>query len=121
MIVLLLASGCTALVRIEKNVPGATVKIDGRVVGKTPLELNLSDGIWEDFSVVIEKPGYSILRTRLHKEPKVGTFIAGMFLCWPLLLWTYGPEPYQNFELVGELYPAVSAGSYPKKKTCFKI
>ncbi len=102
LLVSLTVSGCSTLVRIETSVPGAVVKLDGQVIGKTPLEVNLSDGIWKDFSVVIEKPGYSILRTRLRKEFKVDAFIAGMILCWPLLLWTYGPEPYQNFELVEE-------------------
>ncbi len=99
LIAIVMLSSCSTLVRIETNVPDATVKIDGQVVGKTPLEVNLSDAIWEKYDVVIEKNGYAVIRSRLNKEFKVGTFIGGLFV-WPLLLWTYGPEPNQNFELV---------------------
>lgn len=98
LVAIVLLSSCSTLVRIETSVPDATVKIDGQVVGKTPLEVNLSDAIWEEYDVVIEKDGYVVLRSRLNKEFKVGTFIGGLII-WPLLLWTYGPEPYQNFEL----------------------
>jgi hypothetical protein len=95
---MVMLSSCSTLVRIETSVPDATVKLDGQIIGKTPLEVSLSDGIWEKYDVVIEKPGYAVIRSRLNREFKVGTFIGGLFV-WPLLLWTYGPEPNQNFEL----------------------
>ena len=98
LISVLVLGSCATLVTIETNVPDATVKLDGQVIGKTPIETKLSDGIWEKYLVVIEKPGYAVFRGSLRREFKVGTFIGGLFL-WPLLLWTYGPEPYQTFEL----------------------
>jgi hypothetical protein len=101
LVAIMFLTSCATLVRIETNVPDATVKLDGQVIGKTPLETKLSDGIWEKYYVVIEKPGYSVLRSSLRREFKVGTFIGGLFI-WPLLLWTYGPEPYQNFEIQKE-------------------
>jgi hypothetical protein len=101
LVSVLLLSSCATLVRIETNVPGAKLKLDGQTVGSTPVEKSLSDAIWENYDVVIEKDGYRVLRTRLNKEFKVGTFIGGLFL-WPLLLWIYGPEPNQLFELEKE-------------------
>jgi PEGA domain len=98
LVSIMIMSSCATLVRIETNVPDAKVKLDGQSIGTTPVEKSLSDGIWENYNIVIEKDGYRTLRTRLNKEFKVGTFIGGLFL-WPLLLWVYGPEPIQFFEL----------------------
>jgi hypothetical protein len=101
LIAVLFMSGCATLVRIETNVPDAKVRLDGQPIGSTPLEKSLSDAIWKNYDILIEKAGYHVLRTRLNKEFKVGAFIGGLFI-WPLLLWTYGPEPYQTFELEKE-------------------
>ncbi len=98
LVLILIMSSCATLVRIETDIPDAKVKLDGQSIGNTPVEKSLSDGIWENYDIVIEKDGYRTLRTRLNKEFKVGTFIGGLFL-WPLLLWVYGPEPIQFFEL----------------------
>jgi hypothetical protein len=98
LIATLFLGGCATMVRIETEVPDAKVKLNGQLVGSTPVTRSLSDAIWENYDVVIEKDGYKTFRGRLNKEFKVGTFIGGLFV-WPLLLWTYGPEPYQTFEL----------------------
>jgi hypothetical protein len=98
VVLILIMSSCATLVRIETDVPDAKVKLDGQTIGTTPVEKSLSDGIWENYDIVIEKDGYRTLRTRLNKEFKVGTFIGGLII-WPLLLWVYGPEPIQFFEL----------------------
>jgi hypothetical protein len=86
------------MVHIETSVPDAKVTINGQMAGSTPVSKSLSDAIWENYDIVIEKDGYKTVHTRLQKEFKVGTFIGGL-LVWPLLLWTYGPEPYQTFEM----------------------
>ncbi len=91
-------AGCATMVRIETDVPGANVKINGQSVGTTPVVRNLSDAIWENFNVEIAKDGYKTFHGTLAKEFKVGALIGGLIM-WPLLLWTYGPQPYQNFEL----------------------
>ena len=98
VIAVILSTGCATLVRIDTDVPDAEVRLNGQPSGSTPVSKSLSDAIWENYDVIIEKAGYRTVRARLNKEFKVGTFIGGLFL-WPLLLWTYGPEPYQFFEL----------------------
>lgn len=94
-----LLASCSTLVRIDTpDAPGATVKLDGKVLGKTPLEKELSDAIWENYEVEIAKEGFKTYYGELEKELKVGTFIGG-FLIWPFWLWTYGPESYQQIDL----------------------
>jgi len=91
-------SGCATMVRIDTNVPDAKITINGQPVGTAPVTTSLSDAIWENYTFTIQKDGYKTVRGVLNKEFKVGTFIGGLFL-WPLLLWTYGPQPFQTFEL----------------------
>ena len=97
LIALLLAS-CATMVRIETNIPGATVKINNEKAGSTPVVKSLSDFAFANYNVIIEKEGYETINTQLAKEVKAGTLIGGLFI-WPLLLWCYGPMPYQAFEL----------------------
>ncbi len=63
--------------------------------------MDLSDGIWKNYDIVVEKDGYQTYRGRLKKEVKIGTFIGGFFL-FPFWLWVYGPESYQNIYLEPE-------------------
>ncbi|MBN1242135.1 MAG: PEGA domain-containing protein [Spirochaetales bacterium] len=92
--------GCSTMVRIETSVPGATVRMKGVVIGETPFQTKLTNAIWEEHSVVVEKDGYRTLRTDLDKEFKGGNLVVGAVLFWPLLLWSYGPESRQYLELV---------------------
>ena len=93
-----LLASCATMVRIETNVPGATVKINNQKVGKTPLQKSLSDFAFQEYDVTIEKEGYEILNTQLAKEAKVGPIVGGIFFIFPFL-WCYGPSPYQYFDL----------------------
>ncbi|MDZ7797367.1 MAG: PEGA domain-containing protein [Candidatus Marinimicrobia bacterium] len=59
LVIALLLTGCSTLVRIDTpNTPGATVKVDGKVWGNTPVEKELSDAIWENYAVEVSKKGY---------------------------------------------------------------
>ncbi|MDZ7821884.1 MAG: PEGA domain-containing protein [Candidatus Marinimicrobia bacterium] len=99
LVITLLLTSCSTLVRIDTpNAPGATVKVDGKVWGNTPVEKELSDAIWETYPVEVTKEGYKPYQGELEKELKVGTFIGG-FIIWPFWLWTYGPESYQEIDL----------------------
>lgn len=98
LLVTLLFTSCSTMVRIETDVPGATVKINNQKVGTTPVVKNLSDAIWQEYHIEISKDGYDTVRTKLDKEIKVGQLIGGLFV-WPILFWSYGPVAYQNFEL----------------------
>jgi hypothetical protein len=99
-IVMLLISSCSTMVRIDTpDVRGATVRLDGEKLGTAPIEKKLSNGIWNQYDVVIEKDGYRTYRAPLRKEVKVGNLIGGILLFWPGLLWVYGPQASQTIEL----------------------
>jgi hypothetical protein len=98
----LLISGCSTMVAIQTDPEGASVKINGQPVGKTPLTTELSNFDFDDYVVEVKKDGYEPLTAALQKEFKVGQFIVGLLLWWPELLWVYGPKPLQTFELERE-------------------
>ena len=84
-------------INISTNVPAATVVIDGKMLGETPLtsvELKNKSG---SYHITIEKEGYKTYNGLLWKEFKKGPMtavITGYFLCLlvlPMLLWLYLP------------------------------
>ena len=85
--------------RFETNEPGAQVMIDGENIGITPTQVKMSNAIWEDPDVLIKKEGFKDLRLGLDKEVKGVNLVCGLILWWPSLLWVYGPEKNQYFEL----------------------
>ena len=101
LLFLVLVTSCVSSTRvvINSNVEGATVYIDGVEVGTTPVEVQLSNAIWEDPDIVLKKEGYHDLQTHLYKETKSTNLICGLLLFWPSLLYVQGPKPIQNFIL----------------------
>ena len=87
---------CTTLVRIESEPPDAKVYLNRQPSGTTPLSISLSNFIFNEYDISIEKEGFEDLESRLNKEFKVAPFVGGLFV-WPLLLWVYGPEDYQAY------------------------
>jgi hypothetical protein len=99
LIFMVVLSSCVTPVRIDSDVPAADVFINGEKVGKTPTVVELSDFIFSNYDVVIEKEGYTPYYGSIRKEFKTGRFIWGFFgggITWP---WVYGPKPYQTFYL----------------------
>ncbi len=99
LVLCVLLASCSTMVSIRTNVPGAKVKVDGEVIGKTPLEESFTNFDFADPVVEISKDGYKPVKTTFHKEFKVGAFVCGLLLWWPELLYVYGPKPVQSFEL----------------------
>ncbi|MDR3249188.1 MAG: PEGA domain-containing protein [Treponema sp.] len=104
IIFILLASmlmGCVTRnsVLFETNVPGATVQVDGVLLGETEFTAVMSNGVWKKGNVVIEKEGYKTLHTTLEKEIVLINLIFGWILWWPSLLWCYGPSIYKHLDL----------------------
>jgi hypothetical protein len=91
--------GCTTLVQIQTDPKDAKVYIDNQPIGKSPVTKDLSNFVFNEYLLRIEKPGYKPLITELHREVKVGNLVVGILLCWPLLLWCYGPDQYYTYEL----------------------
>jgi hypothetical protein len=100
LLAVLLVTGCSTLVRIDTSEPGATVILNRKEIGETPLEKKLSNDVFKKYDVIIKKDGYKTIHSELEKEVKAGPIIGGLFFLWPLFLWCYGPEAYQEFELV---------------------
>ncbi|MBN2874298.1 MAG: PEGA domain-containing protein [Spirochaetales bacterium] len=102
VLMVFLFSGCVTNtnVRFETSEPGAMVMIDGESIGTTPAQVQMSNAIWEDPDVLIKMEGYKDVRAGVDKEVKGVNLIFGLILWWPSLLWVYGPEANQYYELI---------------------
>ena len=99
VLIVSILTSCATTVHIDTNVP-ADININGQPVGKTPVQMELSDFILTNHDVVITADGYATYRGLLRKEFKVGAFVGGLFLTFIPWLWIYGPAPYQYFVLL---------------------
>ena len=104
IMLIVFCTGCvtSTRVRINSDVEGAEVYIDGQKVGTTPTEIALSNAVWEDPDVVLKKDGYKDLHTNVNKEVKPVNLVCGLLLWWPSLLWVYGPKQNQNYMMIPE-------------------
>lgn len=82
--------GCaTTKVNISANVTGASVIVDGRPLGETPINsVKIKNTSGRYNQVIIEKEGYKTYQGTLQKEDKMGAIAAvviGYSFCWLLL------------------------------------
>ena len=103
LLAVLVLSACTTQtsVTFTTNVESAEVRLDHALVGETPVERRLSNGIWYDPQVVIRAEGYREIRSKLQRELKVLNAVSGIIF-WPIWLMAYGPQPTQHFVLQPE-------------------
>jgi len=101
LILSLILSGCTTMVHINSSVPKAEVILDGKPIGKTPLNVRLVNIAWSEYKVILIQEGYIPLKTELDKEIKILPTVFGVFFAVPLI-WCYGPKPNQYFLLLPE-------------------
>ena len=94
----IILAGCTSLVNIESDPPGAELFLDGRPLGTTPHAVELTNFVGTDFNVRLELEGYITSNVRLRKEIKGGPLIGGLFF-FPFFFWAYGPSDYQWYQL----------------------
>lgn len=104
VLVLFTLTSCvsTTMVRFDSNVDGAEVRLDDRPVGHTPMVMKISNGIWENPNAMVSADGYRDLHTELDKELKAINLVFGLILWWPSLLYVWGPDSYQYYQLVEE-------------------
>ncbi len=95
----LLLTSCSTSVQLTTEPSGADVEINGQAYGKTPINVNLTDFDFTDYSVTMRMAGYQDKTVVLEKELKTGPFIGGFFI-WPFWLWSYGPMDAYNFQLL---------------------
>lgn len=96
---LIAVTGCTTMVTIQSDPPGADIVLNNQKIGKTPFAVPLSDFAFNSYDVLLKKEGFQDFHGRIAKEPKVGAIIGGFFFGGIPLLWCYGPQPYQTFYL----------------------
>ena len=102
ILIVSLVTSCTTMVNIGSDPQGARVSINGLPVGTTPHTEELSDFVFNTYSVKLELDGYDTVAGELPKEFKAGPFVAGFFVgIWPWL-WMVGPKPFYHFNLVEE-------------------
>ncbi len=111
LLVLVLLSfmmSCLTTVKVDSNVKGADVILDGKKVGTTPYKGKVSAYAWYDPEVVLVKEGYKTRRTRFNIQSRVGHIIAGLLffyvpiIGWPLLFTCNGPTKRQFIEMEKE-------------------
>jgi preprotein translocase subunit YajC len=94
-------SSCSTLVNINSEPQGAQVIVDGKMLGKTPVKVEISNLAWAEYRVVLTKEGYNPVDRYLIKEVKILPAVASVPFCfapWPLI-WVQGPQDNQFFIL----------------------
>jgi hypothetical protein len=111
IVTMLLGCATSTNVNINTNVPDANVVVNGKQLGKTPINsVKIKNKSGQSYQVIIEKEGYKTYTGYLQKEDKHGAMaavIVGYSLCWlvlPALLLLYamnleGPVSDQYFVL----------------------
>lgn len=96
-----LVTSCVTSTKVtfNTNAEPATLIIDGENKGQTPVTVRMSNGIWNDYEVILKRDGYFDMRTSVKKNIKPVNLVFGAFLWTPSLLWVYGPKDYQYFEM----------------------
>jgi len=108
-----LFSCATTDVSFNTNVEGAKIIVDGKVLGETPLKVEMKNNSGANYQVIVEKEGYQTFRGNLKKEDKMGAIAAlyigysFIFLLLPALLiinakYISGPVEEQYFYLEPE-------------------
>jgi hypothetical protein len=77
-------SGCAHRVMLDSDPPGATIRIDGEMVGVTPTELKVRWVPFTDNKVQLHMPRRRIVTLDLHEDFGLGGFL------WEVLTFQYG-------------------------------
>ncbi len=92
---LCLTAACTSTVRIETRPPGLEVLINDQPRGKSPVVLQLSDFVGDEYRLkLVNERGQVVHTGYLQKEFRVGRIIYGLCLMYIPWLWAYGPQSY---------------------------
>ena len=91
--------GCSTMVHFNSYPAEADIYVNDEYIGKTPISKKISNFVGRDPTLTVKKEGYYPIIKSLNKEVKVGALVGGLFLCWPAILWCYGPEANQYFNL----------------------
>lgn len=99
----LLGAGCAETARIQSRPAGASVEVDGRNIGVTPLTLTVPRSEWpHDFTCRVSKEGFVPETKRLTPQIGGGRVVAGLFTVGLIYLfkspYVFGSDIY-DFDL----------------------
>ena len=84
LIFLFALSGCAHRVMLDSDPPGATIKMDGEMVGVTPTELQVRWVPFRSNELQLKLPRRRSVTLDLHKD------VGLMRLCWEVLSFRWG-------------------------------
>jgi hypothetical protein len=93
-------TGCASSTVLQTQPPGATVSINGFVVGRTPYQLTDTKIVGSATPIRFEYPGYAPLDVMLFRNEEVDVLplIGGIFVLVPFL-WVMKYQANHNFQL----------------------
>jgi len=99
-VTIILFASCRSMTVIQTEPAGATVYIDGRNAGPSPVEMVDTKVVTSCTDIRIEKDGYQRKHTEIcrNEQPAVGPIIGGFFLLVPWL-WAFEYQPSHFYEL----------------------
>jgi hypothetical protein len=80
-------AGCASSTVLQTTPPGATVKINGMIVGQTPYTLTDTKIVGTTTMLDFEAPGYQPMRTQIQRNEELDplALVGGIFLLVPFL------------------------------------
>ena len=87
LLLTLILSACSTTSTIVTKPPGAKVNLSGRYLGRSPVEVKLTDGFVDDanYWVKVKKEGYKTQDFKLEQRWSPGYIILDVVLCIPTL------------------------------------
>jgi PEGA domain len=83
--VALVAAGCSHTVVIDSDPQGAQVKVNGEVLGSTPVTYTEQTGWEKVYDLEVSKPGYKTVKTKMRQSefhvPMTAATVVGFLLC----------------------------------------
>ncbi|MGJ4747121.1 hypothetical protein ACQV5M_12230 [Leptospira sp. SA-E8] len=89
---------CTTTVKIITDPPGLDVYNQSQRLGKTPVEVVMPDGIFENYYLEFKKDRKYLRNVRMATEIKTGALVGAICFLFPVL-WVVGPRPYQEYTI----------------------
>jgi hypothetical protein len=108
-------TGCASSTVLQTQPPGATVAINGAIVGRTPYTLTDTKIVGSSTPIRFEYPGYAPLDVNLTRNEEVDVLplIGGLFVLVPFL-WVMKYQANHNYQLQPAGYGAPARG-YPQQ------